>query len=108
MEVGFIIAIVVLAVVISVAQRKSDKPSVSKPTPPKSTVKPAPKPKTTETPIADRGGFNGLNKSALSRMTKSSLENYAKGRFGVDLDRRLTKDKLIAEILKLEEKKDNG
>lgn len=107
MEVGFIIAIVVVAVVIAVFNRKNEKPSVSKPAP-KPVSKPAAPAKPKETPVADRGGFNGLNKSALSRMTKKSIEEYAKGRFGVDLDRRLTKDKLIAEVLKLEKKKGNG
>ncbi len=41
-------------------------------------------------------------KSSLSKLTKIQLEKLGKAEFGVDLDRRKTKIKLVEEILKLQ------
>ena len=43
-------------------------------------------------------------KASLSKLTKQGLENFAKEKFGVDIDRRKKKDELVKEVLALSKK----
>ena len=41
----------------------------------------------------------GETKASLEKMTKKDIDDLAKEKFGVELDRRLTKDKMIVEFI---------
>lgn len=59
-------------------------------------VKPAPK-KEEPKKIA-------IKKADLAKMTKIKLEEFAKENYGVDIDRRKTKDLLVKEVFALSKK----
>jgi len=44
---------------------------------------------------------SAVSKSALEKMTKKQIEDYAKKQFKVDLDRRKKKADLVEEVVKL-------
>ena len=43
-------------------------------------------------------------KSTLSKMTKKAIDDLAKEKFGIELDRRLTKDKMVTAFLSAQKK----
>lgn len=45
-----------------------------------------------------------VTKASLSKLTKVKLEEFALANYGVDIDRRLKKDKLVKEVLALSKK----
>ena len=46
----------------------------------------------------------GETKASLEKMTKKDIDDLAKEKFGVELDRRLTKDKMIVAYLAAQKK----
>lgn len=46
----------------------------------------------------------GETKASLEKMTKKDIDDLAKEKFGVELDRRLTKDKMIVEFIATQKK----
>jgi hypothetical protein len=46
----------------------------------------------------------GETKASLEKMTKKDIDDLAKEKFGVELDRRLTKDKMIVEFMATQKK----
>jgi len=61
------------------------------------TVTVKPKKPTTQKP-------KGETKASLGKMTKKDIDDLAKEKFGVELDRRLTKDKMIVEFIATQKK----
>ena len=45
-----------------------------------------------------------VTKASLSKLTKQGLEDFAKEKYGVDVDRRKKKDDLVKEVLALSKK----
>tara|TARA_R100000951_G_scaffold104046_1_gene97075 strand:+ start:249 stop:542 length:294 start_codon:yes stop_codon:yes gene_type:complete len=46
----------------------------------------------------------GETKASLGKMTKKDIDDLAKEKFGVELDRRLTKDKMVTAFLSAQKK----
>ena len=63
---------------------------------PKETPKPKVKKSDTKT--------EKVTKASLSKLTKQGLEDFAKEKYGVDVDRRKKKDDLVKEVLALSKK----
>lgn len=61
-------------------------------------------PKTTEVVVEKVAKKVVKTKKQLEALTKKQLEEYGR-ELGIELDRRLTKDKLVAQLLKEQKKK---
>ena len=58
----------------------------------------------TVTPKKTKTVTKGETKASLGKMTKEDIDNLAKEQFGVELDRRLTKDKMVTAFLSAQKK----
>ena len=58
----------------------------------------------TVTPKKTKTVAKGETKASLGKMTKKDIDDLAKEQFGVELDRRLTKDKMITAFLSAQKK----
>ena len=58
----------------------------------------------TVTPKKTKTVTKGETKASLEKMTKKDIDDLAKEKFGVELDRRLTKDKMITAFLSAQKK----
>lgn len=58
----------------------------------------------TVTPKKTKTVNKGETKASLGKMTKKDIDDLAKEKFGVELDRRLTKDKMITAFLSAQKK----
>ena len=58
----------------------------------------------TVTPKKTKTVTKGETKASLGKMTKKDIDDLAKEKFGVELDRRLTKDKMITAFLSAQKK----
>ena len=62
--------------------------------------KPAPAVKTVKAPVVKEDVVKLPSKTALNKMTKKELDLVAQVDFGITLDARVTKDKMIAALQK--------
>ena len=67
-------------------------------------VKTKPKPKKVETIVEVDAKTVTITKTVLNKLTKQGLEDLAKARFGVDIDKRKKKADLVKEVLALSKK----
>tara|TARA_Y100000385_G_scaffold68135_1_gene68017 strand:+ start:2968 stop:3261 length:294 start_codon:yes stop_codon:yes gene_type:complete len=58
----------------------------------------------TVTPKKTKTVNKGETKASLGKMTKKDIDDLAKEKFGVELDRRLTKDKMVTAFLSAQKK----
>jgi len=67
-------------------------------------IKTKPKPKKVETIVEVDAKTVTITKTVLNKLTKQGLEDLAKARFGVDIDKRKKKADLVKEVLALSKK----